>query len=219
MLRVFGSVNAIKNPRLFYLGILVLFLVQPALSQRVVKTVSISEPAAVTVENLYKRADVVALVKIVSGDSENFSVTMYKATVLDGYKGVKDNETIYFGPHISYGVGSEYYVFLTKDKKKIGEMISEEKGVKPPSFDRSANYLSIMHEGYSVLDVSYECAFEIKQHFTDSCDYAVRINTFQVILPDTLKVYQATVDENSDEKFVKKQSFEDLIKTLKGNKQ
>ena len=45
-------------------------------------TVSNTEPARITLVSLFKIADVVAVVRIVSGDTENYKTAVYKACLL-----------------------------------------------------------------------------------------------------------------------------------------
>ena len=70
------------------------------------------------IDKLYAEADVVALVKVLSGDTESFEDTVYKASILTTYKG-NVQSILYFGPYISYGVGSEYLVFLKTSSKQL----------------------------------------------------------------------------------------------------
>jgi len=60
--------------------------------------VTISEPAAVSLSNLFKQADVVAVVQVLSGDSENYETAVYKSKVLTPFKGTTRGEELYFGP-------------------------------------------------------------------------------------------------------------------------
>jgi hypothetical protein len=46
-----------------------------------------------------------------SGDSEHYSTAIYKAQVLKGFKGVTNDDRLYFGPFIGYGVGFEYLAY------------------------------------------------------------------------------------------------------------
>jgi len=53
------------------------------------KTIEISEPAAVSITDLFKQPDVVAIVQVVSGDSENYDTAVYKSKVLAVFKGAE----------------------------------------------------------------------------------------------------------------------------------
>jgi hypothetical protein len=92
-------------------------------------------------------------------------------------------------------------------------MISKEQGVTATNFNSASDYLTVMYDGYSVLPVSFECAFEEPSY--QNCSEAVKINIHQVKLPPTTKAYTADGDEASDKKFVKKKAFEDLLTTIK----
>jgi hypothetical protein len=88
------------SKKLILFTTLLLLLCSSTMFAQKTETTTISEPATVTVQELFKRADVVALVKIVAGDSENYQAVMYKATVLKAFKGVKESEQLNFGPFI-----------------------------------------------------------------------------------------------------------------------
>ena len=169
-----------------------------SLGQGKTETITISEPAVVSLASLYAKADLVAFVKIHSGDAESYKQALYKAEVLNAYKGAKEKEIIYFGPFISYGLGSEYLVFLKKTDKRIGELIDQTIKANPLPYDASQKYYRIMYEGYSVMPVSYECFFDGKD--SDECDYGVKFNIYQVELPGTWKTFPKDVGEFSDDK-------------------
>src|SRR5713226_579793 len=114
--------------------------------------------APVKVNDLFKEADLVAIVRILSGDSEHYPVTVYKAKVITALKGTDLAETIYFGPFVGSGVGNEYLVFL----KKSGN------GIKPKDDSPGLNYgpvplfFQIMYDGYTILPSAYACVFDGK---------------------------------------------------------
>jgi hypothetical protein len=80
------------------------------------QNIEISEPGTVAITELFKQADVVAVVEILSGDSEGYDVTVYKAKVLTAFKGVAAGEQLFFGPFVGYEVGGEYVAFLRRAK-------------------------------------------------------------------------------------------------------
>jgi hypothetical protein len=80
------------------------------------KMIEISEPAAVSVTDLFKQADVVVVVQVVSGDSENYDTAAYKSKVLAGFKGAEQGQYLFFRPYVGYEVGSQYVVFLRRAK-------------------------------------------------------------------------------------------------------
>jgi hypothetical protein len=45
----------------------------------------------------FKQADIVALVKVISGNTETYDIAVNKAEVLKNFKGAAAGETIYFG--------------------------------------------------------------------------------------------------------------------------
>ena len=140
--------------------------------------------AKVSVSDLFRQADVVATVRVLSGDSEHYPVTVYKAEVEKAFKGTAAREIIYFGPFVSFGVGSEYLVFLSKAEKGI------EPRDKPSGFNYGVlpSFFRIMYDGFSIMPIEYACVFEGKD-VAQQCDYAVKLNPEQVILPATIKAF------------------------------
>jgi hypothetical protein len=185
--------------------------------QRKTETVTISEPGTVSLASLFAQSDIVAFVKIHSGDAETYKLTLYEAEVLDSYKGAKEKETIYFAPFIGYGVGQEYLVFLKKTDKRIGEQIDERVKPNRSPYDANHNYYRVMYDGYSVMPVSYECFFDGKD--SDKCAYGVEFNTYQVELPATLKTFPKDVGEFSpDKKWVRRDAVKAALANLKNNR-
>src|SRR4051794_33223083 len=76
--------------------------------------VTITEPGRVKVEELWKQADLVAVVKIVSGDTENYPSAICKAKISVPFKGIEKSETIYVRSCNGYGLGNEYLAFLRR---------------------------------------------------------------------------------------------------------
>jgi hypothetical protein len=203
--------------RIFIL-MLTLFLAGVCIGQRKTETITISEPATVSLASLFAQADIVAFVKIHSGDAESYKLTLYEAEVLDAYKGAKQKDVIYFAPFIGYGVGEEYLVFLKKSDKRIGEQIDERVKANHPPYDATQIYYRIMYDGYSVLLISYECFFDGKD--SDKCGYGVKFNTSQVELPSTLKTFPKNVGEFSpDKKWVRRDAVKVALANLKNSRQ
>jgi len=163
-------------------------------------------------EKLYEEADLVAFVKIVSGDTENFEDTVYKSTVLTAYKGTHARNTIFFGPYFSYGIGSDYLVFLKKAGKTIGKISTKDKEARTVLYDESSEYFRVMYGGYSILPVSYECALGPASG-SDSCEYA--INAESIILPKTIRSFPKEYGDKTEAKpFVRKRNTEELLSKL-----
>lgn len=198
--------------------IVLLLLTSVCFGQSKTQMITTSDPASVSFASLFSKADLVAFIKIYSGDTESYKQTLYKAEVLSAYKGVKEKDIIYFAPFNGYGIGNEYLVFLRKTDKRVGEIIDE--SVKPNSspYDASQKYFSVMYEGYSIMPVSYECLFEGKDNL-DRCDYGVEFNIHQVELPTSLKTFPKDVGEFSDDvKWVRRKLVEETLTMLKTNR-
>jgi hypothetical protein len=177
------------------------------------RTVEISEPATVAITELFKQADVVAVVQILSGDSENYETAVYKAKVLTAFKGTEVGQQLFFGPFIGYEVGGEYVAFLRR--AKVGAKVQPRDGPTMTYGPLEAFHL-IMYQGYSIMPLRYECAFDGKDP-AQSCDYGVRVNTDQVKLPPAVRTFPRTskddfVDAN---RWVRKDVFLRLLGTLK----
>ena len=80
------------------------------------ETVTNTEPGRIQLGHLFKMADVVAVVRVVSGDTENYKIALYKAVVLTSFKGTAEGQTLYFGPFDGQRLGWEYIVFLRNQK-------------------------------------------------------------------------------------------------------
>ena len=83
------------------------------------KNVTITEPGIYELAGLFNHADTVALVKVVSGDTEAYDIAVYKAEVVKSFKGATAGETIYFGPYLGERLGWEYVLFLRNSHKTI----------------------------------------------------------------------------------------------------
>lgn len=167
--------------------------------------------APVKLSDLFKQADLVAAVEIVSGDGENYPGVVYKAKVLTAFKGIDEKETIFFGPFAGYGVGKEYVVFLSKS----------EYGLKPNQNADSSRggipvFYRIMYDGFSILPSDYECVFDGKA-ISQECDYSVELNPDQIILPSQIQLFPAgdAGPVSNYCKWVRKSVFFSLLNTLR----
>ena len=80
------------------------------------QTVTIKEPETIELAQLFKAADIVATVRVISGDTENYKEAMYKAEVLRGFKGTTADKTLFFGPYVGVRVGGQYLLFLRSSR-------------------------------------------------------------------------------------------------------
>lgn len=139
--------------------------------------VSNVEPAIYSMSDLYRHADKVAVVKVLSGDTEAYEMPIYKGKVVTAFKGLSAGDTIYFGPYLGTELGSEYVLFLrdvpdTFQPKKAGSGYG------------AVRYSMVFDEGYSSMRTSYECGFN---GAAETCDYAVRICTDYIKAPQLLE--------------------------------
>jgi hypothetical protein len=162
---------------------------------------------SVTLSDLFSGADKVALVKVVSGDSEHYKTAVYKAVIEQGFKGGKSGDTIFFGPFVGYGVGVEYLVFLKKGPSE------DPSSPNSPAYGRIESLDRIMYAGYSILPVGYECVFG---DVLDNCDHSVQLNPDQIILPPAIETYpkgEATALTNY-RKWVRRSTFLEELKRI-----
>jgi hypothetical protein len=174
--------------------------------------VTITEPAVIDLASLFKQADTVALIKIVSGDAENYKITVYKGRVIKSFKGTADGETVYFGPYVGERIGWEYILFLRSVTQPIA-----------PKSTSSANYgmvhySEIFNEGYTSMMTSYECVFG-GNTTAERCDDGVRVCTDYIVLPKSMPTFPPMTEDTSFGcRWVRKQGFISLLGTLGGPK-
>jgi hypothetical protein len=162
-------------------------LFRPVRAQNTI-TMTNTEPGNIKLESLFQMADTVALVKVVSGDTENYPKTVYKGQVVTSFKGAVDGATIYFGPYVGIKLGWEYVLFLRNAAKPL-----------TPNSTSSANYgavqySEIFNEGYSSMESSYQCVFDGKE-IHQQCDDGVRVCTDYITLPKSLPVFPPMTED------------------------
>lgn len=158
----------------------VLFLISSASlgNAQQASKVTITEPGSATLDSYMKKADIVALVKVIAGDSEAYGVPIYKAQVRENFKGTSVGQTIFFGRFVGTRLGWEYLLFLRNAANPISPKSSAN-----PSFG-PVRYAEVFNEGYSSMETSYECIFGAEKE----CDYGIRVCTDYVILPTNTPV-------------------------------
>lgn len=172
------------------------------------QSVTISEPGLYTISDLFRDADIVAIVKVLSGDTENYEHAVYKGEVTKVFKGVPAGATVYFGPFIGEKLGWEYVLFLRNTAKTITP-----KAATSASFG-TIRYSEVFNQGYSSMESSYACVFDGKE-ISQKCDYGVRVCTDYIKLPQSISAFPP---EESDPPFgcrwVRKTAFVSLLDTL-----
>jgi hypothetical protein len=175
-------------------------------------TVTITEPAPVKAEKLFKHAELVADVRILSGDTEHYPRTVYKSEVLRPFKGVSKGAVIYFGPFVGYGLGEELIVFLDRSPERLKPYKNIESGL---SYGQIPSFYVVMYQGYAALQVKYDCLFDGAES-AQRCDYGVRVNTYQLRLPRSVKTFPSSArgafSENTN--WVRKSEFVAYLERL-----
>jgi hypothetical protein len=127
------------------------------------KEVSVTEPGIYQLASLFKQADTVALVKVVSGDTETYGVAVYKAEVVTSFKGAAAGETVYFGPYVGERLGWDYILFLRNAFDPIKPKTTSKAGYG------TIRYAEVFNEGYSSMETSYQCVFDGRD-IAQKCD-------------------------------------------------
>jgi hypothetical protein len=135
------------------------------------------EPGTYTLQKLFDVADDVFIVEVVAGDTEAYESAVYKAKVLTRFKGAGTGDIIYFGPYIDTRLGGKYLVFLRTDKT-ISPLHKEN-----PGFG-AVPYSKVFNEGYSSMEISYECVFQ----GSERCGYGIRVCTDYIKLPESIEI-------------------------------
>ncbi len=174
--------------------------------------ITTTEPGIYELENLFKKADTVALVKVVAGNMETYDVAMYKAVVVKSFKGPAEGEIIYFGPFIGTRLGWKYIVFLRNVSKPIAPNTTANIGYG------TVLYGEVFDEGYSSMMTSYECVFD-GNDTAQQCDYGVKVCTDYIKLPKGTPVFPpATEDTPFGCRWVRKRVFIPILERIASSK-
>src|ERR1700680_3849084 len=190
------------------LRIVALIVLMSVLVSAQSQSVTITEPGVYKIIDLFKAADVVAVVKIVSGDTESYDHTVYKGEVIQSFKGMSRGAAVYFGPFVGEKLGWEYVLFLRNATKPITP-----KTTATASYG-TVPYSEVFNEGYSSMETSYACVFDGKET-AQKCDYGVRVCTDYIKLPESMPAFPP---EDNDPPFgcrwVRKAVFMSMLDTL-----
>jgi hypothetical protein len=172
------------------------------------ETVTITEPGVYELADVFKQADTVALVKVVSGDTEAYGVAVYKAEVVKAFKGLATAEMIYFGPYVGTRIGWEYIVFLHRVPNSLTPKAASTGGYG------AIHYSELFDQGYASMESSYGCVFEGKD-IDQKCDYGVRVCTDYIRLPKSIPTSPPTTEEPPFGcRWVRKAAFISLLDKL-----
>ena len=170
------------------------------------QSVTITEPRVYKISDLFKAADIVALVKVLSGDTESYDHAVCKGEVIQSFKGMPHGAVIYFGPGVGKKLGWQYVLFLRNATKPI----TPKKGAASYG---TQPYSEVFNEGYSSMETSYECVFDGRE-MPQKCDDGVRVCTDYITLP---RLIPAFPPEDNDPPFgcrwVRKSVFFSLLDT------
>ena len=187
-------------------SLLAVFVSTMASAQK--QSVTISEPGLYKIGDLFKEADVVAVVKVLSGDTESYEHAVYKGEVIKSFKGVQNGMIVYFGPFVGEKLGWEYVLFLRNAAKPIVP-----KTATSASYG-TIRYSEIFNQGYSSMESSYGCVFD-GEEVSQKCDYGVRVCTDYIKLPQSISAFPP---EGNDPPFgcrwVRKTAFLSLLDAL-----
>jgi hypothetical protein len=208
--------TACCNPRLTMTAILrallslivMMSLLNPTYPQQA-QTATLTEPGIIKLGNLFQMADTVALVKVLSGDTQNYPKAIYKAEVVKSFKGATVGQTIYFGPYVGSRLGWEYVLFLRNVVNRLS-----------PNRTSSVNYgtvryFEVFDQGYSSMETSYECVFAGK-NVAQKCDDGVRVCTDYIKLPKSPQTSPPMSDDTPFGcRWVRKEAFLSTLDMLR----
>jgi hypothetical protein len=185
-------------------------LISPQLIHaQLVKETTVVEPGVIKLGDLFQMADTVALVKITSGDTESYATPVYKAEVVTSFKGAAVGGNIYFGPYIGGKLGTEYLLFLRSVAKPLIPRTTSNFSYG------TVQYSEVFDEGYSSMEISYECTFDGKE-IARKCDYGVRVCTDYILLPKSLPTFPPMTEETDFGcRWVRKDTFIAVLGTLR----
>ena len=154
----------------------------------------------IPIEELFKKADVVALVDIKKGetiDIEGGSCgAVYEGTVAEAFKGVKKDGVVIFGPYHGYKIGYKYLLFLY-NAENLFEPISSTNSISEAARQEylkkcqsKLKGLRIMHSGYGALKIEFTGKYKYK----DAAIIPKRYVSFSQTLPKK-KVAEGKCDE------------------------
>jgi hypothetical protein len=149
--------------------------------------------APVKLDDLFRRSTVVATVHFLSADAEFYPEGVCKTRVNNAYKGTETGAVLYISPCLTYEIGSDYLLFLDPEYK---ENAHPQNADSPYPAMKSA--FRVADAGYGRMLIEYACIFE-GRIASDSCDYGVKLNPEQIILPARLKAFpksEATAETN-----------------------
>ena len=170
--------------------------------------VTLTEPGVYKIGDLFKEADVVALVKVVSGDTENYNHTVYKGEVIQSFKGAPRGAILYFGPFVGNKLGWEYILFLRNMTKPITPKTA------PTASYGTISYSEVFNEGYSSMEISSSCVFDGKE-IAQKCDDGVRVCTDYIKLPKSIPAFPPEAnDPPFGCRWVRKAVFVSLLDAL-----
>jgi hypothetical protein len=170
--------------------------------------VTITEPGIYTLAQLYKAADTVAIIEITAGDTESYSSAVYKGRVTTAFKGASEGQTVFFGPFTRQELGSQYVVFLKKQKEPLAPNKGATAfGIIPYAVD--------FDQGFTEMRTDYECVFHPTKPGDVGCDYAVRVCTDFIKLPKGIPISTYEDNDTSGCRYVRKPTFLSLLDGLK----
>jgi len=142
--------------RLAAILVLSTLAVDATFAQKMAEVIT-TEPERINLAQLFKAADTVAIVRVVSGDTENYEKAIYKAEVIRSFKGTSAKATLYCGPYVGLRLGGEYFLSsrISKDPAIPKTTTTAMYGTVP--------YSNIVNEGYGSMAASYECVFDGKE--------------------------------------------------------
>jgi hypothetical protein len=116
--------------------------------------------ALIPVEELFKEADTVVIVEVVSGQMlENFCGAKYKARIVHNFKGI-DSEFLHFGHYPGYEIEGRYLLFLTNPDRWYTQLSTTNSTAEAAveefhkKCDEVLDINRVMHTGAGALEIT-----------------------------------------------------------------
>ncbi len=138
------------------------------------------ESSAHSLSDLFNRTSEVVLVKVIAGDSTTYDIPLYKAQVIQAFKGASNQDTIYFSAFAGVQIGSNYFLFLQNAPAPVAPKSKSAAGFGTVPYSQLAD---------DALPSVSQCIFpgtDPAQHCAD----AVQICTDHILLPQSLSLYR-----------------------------
>jgi hypothetical protein len=162
----------------FLFALLIFLIARIAVSAQNVQLTQRDSPAR-SLSDIFDRASRVVLVKVISGDSTTYDIPLYKAQIIQAFKGASNQDTIYFTAFAGIQIGSDYFLFLQNAPAPVAPKSKTALGFGTVSYSQLAD---------DALPSTNQCIFPGADP-TQHCADAVQICTDHIQLPQSFSLH------------------------------